>query len=252
MSRLKVILVDDESAARNVLTNLLQRCCGNVDIVASCEDVLEAVKCIKKFKPDLVFLDVQMPNYAGYEIVNFFDEIDFEIVFVTAFDQYAIKAFELSAIDYIIKPVARHRLDEAIKKVERKLTQRATIENYQLLLESMRGKELGKIVLSELSDGKLNKHILHLKDIISIEAMGAYCKVYLMNDASFLVSRNLKYFESLLPSEAPFFRSHRSWVVNLDHVVQFNPRSGIVQMKNDITAKISKNRLELFEKATNV
>ena len=132
------------------------------------------------------------------------------------------------------------------------MEQRTTIEGYQLLMESMRGKELGKIVLSELSDGQLNKHIIHLKDIISIEAMGAYCQVHLMNAPSFLVSRNLKHIESLLPFEAPFFRSHRSWVVNLDHVVQFCPRSGVIQMKNDFTAKISKNRLEAFEKVSNL
>jgi two-component system LytT family response regulator len=252
MDKLKVIVVDDEAAARNVLKNLLDRGNVNLDIVASCSDVPEAVTCIKELQPDLVFLDVQMPDYAGYEIVNFFDEITFEIIFVTAYDQYAIKAFELSAIDYIVKPVERKRLDEAIQRTQNKITQKNQIEHYQLLLDSIHGKELGKIVLSELREGQLSKRILHLKDIIAIEASGAYCQVNLTNGEPFLVSRNLKYFESLLPEGGPFFRSHRSWILNLEHVVKFNPRFGDVSMTNGVAAKVSRSHLELFEERTSV
>lgn len=250
MNRLKVIVVDDEAAARNVLSNLLQMSKTNVDIVATCCDVPEAVECINRLKPDLVFLDVQMPNYAGYEIVNFFDEINFEIIFVTAYDQYAIKAFELNAIDYIVKPIERNRLNEAIEKAQNKLEQKNKIEQYQLLLNSIKGQSMGNIAISELSNGQVSKRVLSLKDVIAIEAKGAYCHVHLMNDAPFLVSRNLKYIESLLPEESSFFRSHRSWILNLEHVSKFKPRFGDVNMKQDLVAKVAKNRIEAFEKRT--
>lgn len=250
MNRLRVIVVDDEAAARNVLSNLLHMSKTNVEIVATCCDVTEAVESINKLKPDLVFLDVQMPDFAGYEIVNFFDEISFEIVFVTAYDQYAIKAFELNAVDYIVKPIERNRLDEAIEKAQNKLDQQNKIEQYQLLLNSIKGEAMGNIAISELSNGQVSKRILHLKDIIAIEAKGAYCDVHLLNEPPFLVSRNLKYFESLLPEDASFFRSHRSWILNLEHVAKFKPRFGDVYMTQDLVAKISKNRMEAFEERT--
>jgi len=105
MQKLKTIIVDDEEPARNVLKNLLKRIDENIEVVALCENVPDAVEQIKSLKPDLVFLDVQMPEYAGYELVNFFDKVNFQIIFVTAYDQFAIKAFQCSAIDYIVKPV---------------------------------------------------------------------------------------------------------------------------------------------------
>ena len=247
MSRLKVMIVDDEAAARNVLGNLLHMSKTNVDLVATCCDVPEAVECIKNLKPDLVFLDVQMPDYAGYEIVNFFENITFDIIFVTAYDQYAIKAFEINAIDYLVKPIERHRLDEAIEKAQDKLDKKDKIEKYKLLLDSIQGQAIGNISIAEMSDGQVSKRILRLKDIIAIEAKGAYCHVHLMNESPFLVSRNLKYFESLLPQNGAFFRSHRSWILNLGHVEKFKPRFGDVNMAQNLVAKISKNRIEEFE-----
>jgi two-component system LytT family response regulator len=250
MEKLKVILVDDELAARNVLKNLLNRCDADIEIVSSCSDIPEAVSSIKALNPDLVFLDVQMPNYAGYEIVNFFDELTFEIIFVTAYDQFAIKAFEINAIDYIVKPVERNRLDAAIKKAKIKLKQKNQIEHYRLLLNSIQGKELGKIVVSELSEGQVSKRVIQVQEIIAIEANGAYSKVHLENETPFLISRNLKYFESLLPEDGPFLRSHRSWILNLEHVLKFNPRFGDVKMTKGVAAKVSKSQFGTFEERT--
>src|SRR6478735_3401789 len=123
MNTIRAILVDDEESARDVLQNLLQRFCPEVTLVAKCENVMLAVDVIKKEKPDLVFLDIQMPNYAGYEIVKFFDKVDFEIVFITAYDQYAIRAFEIAAIDYLLKPIDIDRLKLAVKRVKQQRNQ---------------------------------------------------------------------------------------------------------------------------------
>ena len=110
------IIVDDERSAREILSGLLVRYCPQINIVEKCKGLKEAVEAIKKQKPSLVFLDIEMPNYAGYEIVSFFEEIDFEIIFVTAYDQYALKAFEISAVDYLLKPVTIERLKLSVDR----------------------------------------------------------------------------------------------------------------------------------------
>ena len=120
MSKIKAILVDDEESARDVLENLLRRFCPEIDLLDKCNNVEQAVESIKQHKPNLVFLDIEMPNYAGYELVDFFTEIDFEIIFVTAYDQYAIKAFEVSAVDYLLKPIEIERLKESVSRVSPK------------------------------------------------------------------------------------------------------------------------------------
>jgi len=110
---LKAIIVDDESSARELLQELIKSYCPEIDIVASFKNLETAVDHIRMDKPDIVFLDVEMPQYSGYEILDFFDQIDFNIIFVTAYDKYAIKAFEVSALDYLLKPVEIERLKSA-------------------------------------------------------------------------------------------------------------------------------------------
>lgn len=241
MNPIRAIIVDDELAARNVMHNLLQRI--QIDVVEVCENVLEAVDAIKRLKPDVVFLDVEMPNYAGYEIVDFFDEIDFEIIFVTAYNQYAIKAFELSAVDYLVKPINRQRLAEAIDKLSNRLQEKTAAENYRLLKESMQKKELATIVISELG----NKRIIQLNDIIAIQAKGAYSSIFLVNAKELLVSKNLKHFENILPDSEKFFRSHKSWIVNTDYIKTFNKNKGEIDLCQDVQAKLSKYRVQEFE-----
>ena len=245
MSKINAIIVDDERRARNVLTSLLERCCPEINILAECSNVPDAVEEINRSHPDVVFLDVQMPNYAGYEIVNFFDKIDFEIVFVTAYDHYAIKAFELSAIDYLIKPINRLRLVEAVDKLKAKLVKQKQLNDYSILLESMQEKEFKQIVIPELGD----RRVLELKTVVAIEADGAYSKVHLIKGLPITVSKTLKYFESVLPEDVEFFRSHRGWIINLKHLKNFNKTSGIVSLGENIAAKISRNKLAEFEKA---
>lgn len=244
MTKINAILVDDERRARNVLSSLLERCCPEVNVVAECSNVPEAVEEINRSHPDVVFLDVQMPNYAGYEIVNFFEKIDFEIIFVTAYDRYAIKAFELSAIDYLIKPINRSRLSEAVTKLDAKLKERKQLNDYSVLLESMKENEFKQIVIPELGD----RRVLELNTIIAIEADGAYSKVHLTNGQVITVSKTLKYFESVLPEDGAFFRSHRGWIVNLKQLKLFNKTEGTITLANNVVAKISRNRVVQFQK----
>lgn len=241
MDAMKALVIDDEEAARDVLTKLLLRSPVEFEWIKQGCNVREAVSLIKEFEPDVVFIDVQMPEHAGYEIASFFDEMPCELVFVTAFDNYAIKAFELSAVDYLVKPVERQRLYGALQKLQEQLKQRAAIDNYKVLMEMVRKKELGNMVITELKQGQLTKHVLALKDIIAFEAMRAYTCIHLVEGGPMTVSRNMKQMEDRLPMDAEFFRSHRSWIINVDHVKHLSTGAGALQLKNDIIAKLSKN-----------
>ncbi len=244
MNNIKAIIVDDESAARDVLHNLILRSKCAIDIIDHCIDIEQAVSAIKSKKPDVVFLDIQMPNYAGYEIASFFDSIDFEIIFVTAYDQYAIKAFELSAIDYLVKPINRLRLQEALDKLTERIEKTKDAERFHILMESMKEKKLGKIVISELGQ----KRIVSLSEIIAIEAKGAYSLIHLKKDDNLLVSKNLKHFESILPEGDVFFRAHKSWIISVKEVDSFNKNQGDIVLTNDVQARLSRNRMTDFEK----
>ena len=159
MTNIRAILIDDEQSARNVLTNLLERTLFNIEIIATASSLEEGVEQIKELKPNVVFLDVRMPNYAGYEIVEFFDTIDFEIIFVTAYDQYAIKAFELNAIDYLVKPIDRKKLALTINKLNDKLNQQAELIDYRSLLKTIKEKKYKRIVIPEIG----NRRIINLE-----------------------------------------------------------------------------------------
>lgn len=243
MNKIRTIIVDDEKSARNVLENLLSRNCDNIEVVAKCVDVLSAVEQINALQPELVFLDIQMPNYAGYEIAQFFDEINFKIIFVTAFDQYAMKAFEINAVDYLVKPISRIKLVNAVEKVTERLNSDAVIGKYQTLLKAMQEKELKKIVIPSAGE----RNILDLISIIAIEAAGSYCTIHLKEAKKIVVSKNLKYFGNILGEEEGFFRSHRTWIINLKHVRSLNKKDLCISLDHSMKAKLSRNQLESFE-----
>jgi len=245
MEQINAILVDDEPRARRVLRSLLGKSQKNIPVVAECNSVKSAVKKIIELKPDVVFLDVQMPYYAGYEIISFFDEIDFEIIFVTAYEDYVMKAFELCAIDYLVKPVDRERLDEALIKLDNKLEEKNKLLKYETLLNTMNSKQHSQIVIPELG----HRRVLDLDTVIAIEADGAYSIFHLLNVKPLLVSKNLKYFENVLPTAGYFFRSHRGWIINLKCIKTVNRTSGEIHLKQHIKAKLSRSRYSEFELA---
>ncbi len=242
MNKVSAIIVDDEQRARDVLSALLSRNCPDVEVLAKCVDVITAVDKIKELQPNVVFLDVQMPNYNGYELVSFFEEINFEIIFVTAFDDYAIKAFELNAIDYLVKPVDRSRLVNAVERVSEKLGKEKSKEAYDELLNSIKKKEYKKIIIPTIGERK----ILEINNIIAIEAEGAYCKIYRTNHKPLIISKNLKHFEGKLEEQDGFFRSHRGWLINLNHIESINKGDLTLTLSNNTKAKISRSRYEAF------
>lgn len=244
MNKIRAILVDDEESARDVLENLLLRFCPQVELIAKCENVTIAVDIIKKEKPDLVFLDIEMPNYAGYEIVNFFDEINFEIIFVTAYDQYAVRAFEIAAIDYLLKPVDIERLKNSIARVESYRNAELQTQRLSILSATLENKELKNIVVST----KGQQHIIPVETIIAIEAQESYCTIH-TTDKTHIASKNLKHFENVFESLPHFIRVHKSWLINKNHLQHYSKSELTIQLSKNVVAKLSKYKKIEFEQA---
>lgn len=240
---IQAIIVDDESGARDVLVELIERSNSDISVIATAKNVPEAANLIATLKPQVIFLDIQMPKYSGFELSNFVDLSGIEIVFVTAYDEYAIKAFELSAIDYLVKPVNRKRLAQTIERLSSRIQQNKLIDDYQVLFESMEKRTFRKIVIPELG----NRRVFELDDIAAIKADGVYSNLLFTDGNTFTTSKGLTYFEQLLSDESSIARIHKSWMVNLKHVLLYQKSRRVAQLKGGWEVKISKLKLQEFE-----
>lgn len=232
---MNVIIVDDEKNARLALKGILEEHFPEVTLLDECKDIPEAVKSIRKHQPDLVFLDISMPGYSGLELFKFFDdeELNFKVVFVTAYQEYALNAFELSAVDYILKPVRM----EALKKALRKL------EYHQLMnikvLQSHLEPSLPQKVALQTGDGLI---FLKLDDIIYLKADGSYTHFITLDKKKIIVSKKIADFERL-EQMGPFMRIHRSHVVNLNRIQKIMKQDGgVVVMDNGDWLSISSEK----------
>jgi two-component system, LytTR family, response regulator len=230
---MKAIIIDDEKRARVSLSLLLQEYCKDIELVAECENLPEGVKAIRKYKPDLVLLDIEMPGYSGLELLDFFNEneIDFSIIFTTAYNEYAIQAFKLSAIDYLLKPIIPEELVQAVNRLEKHKSQQ-----YKALVENMQQENFEKIAVPSGS----SLILLNLADIMYIKGEGAYSEVYMTDNTKHLVSRNLKNFEDILNKDNRFIRTHKSYIVNFNEVSSYNKSDGgWLVLKNNATVPVS-------------
>lgn len=244
MDKIKAILVDDEESARDVLENLLLRFCPEVQLLNKCSNVLQAVDAIKAEEPDLVFLDIEMPNYAGYEIVKFFENINFEIIFVTAYDKYALRAFEVSAVDYLLKPIDIDRLKSAVSRVKARVDLKQNAERLSLLSKTLQSKEVKNILVSE----KGYQQVIAVDSIIAIEAQESYCYIH-TSEKKYTVSKNLKHFETIFSDNPDFIRVHKSWLIAKKHILNYSKSDLSISLTNGLIAKLSKYKKAEFEDA---
>jgi two-component system LytT family response regulator len=193
--------------------------CPEVQVVVDCADVPSAVIAINQHRPDVVFLDIEMPQYSGLELFSFFREVDFGVIFVTAYSEFAIRAFELNAIDYLLKPVDGEKLKNAVSKLERRNNERFTA-----LQEGYARQEFHRIALP-VSDGLLFVEVAH---IMLLEADGAYTHVWLADGSKLLVSKRLLFFEQVLADRESFLRVHRTYVVNFNHVSRYSKAESLL------------------------
>lgn len=240
---MKAIIIDDEERARNSLKALLTEFCPNVEVLTLCGSVPEGVLNINQKRPHLVFLDIEMPEYNGFELLSFFRDIDFQVIFVTAYNEYALRAFEVSATDYLLKPVDIEKLKIAVEKAAKK-TEHSDMQNkVDVLKDSFRTGQFNKIALP-VAEGLL---FVEVPDITFLEAEGAYTNVWLKNGSRILVSKKLKFFEEILDTRPNFFRSHRSFIVNINYLKKYNKNDSSLQLDNGKVVYVSRERKSEFE-----
>ena len=234
---LTAILVDDEEKARNMLQMLLQDNCPQVNVLAQCANVPDAVKAIQAHKPDVVFLDVDMPGYTGFELLDFISTVDFEIIFTTAFSEFALQAFRVSALDYLMKPINIKELVRAVQKAEQKQRPATYNKQLQLILDSYISKKTETIAISTID----SVEFINVKDIVYLQAESAYTRIILNNAKDIIASKNIKEFEDVLSANNNFIRIHRSYMVNLYYVARYNKtEGGTVEMKSGQQLPVSK------------
>lgn len=239
---LRAVLIDDDESNISALTEKLAKHCPEVEIVARCENGQDGMKAIDTLQPDLVFLDIEMPRMNGFVMLQQLNYKDFELIFVTAYDHYAIKAIRFSALDYLVKPVEVEDLKAAVVKAQANRIYRSSKMQLELLLEHLTRKHPKRISIPT-SEGL---QFINLDDIIYLEASNNYTNIYLPGSRKFLVSRTLKDFEEMLPVET-FLRIHHSYIINKYFVERYiRGEGGQVVLKNGVVLDVSKRKKTEF------
>ncbi len=245
MQNIRAIIVDDEPNARMALRGMLEENFSQVEILSECKSVPEAVKTINNLKPNLIFLDIAMPGYSGFELLDFFDEqhLNFKIIFVTAYSEHSLRAFEISAVDYILKPVRLEHIARALKKITLGETVNEN-RQYKVLKENFSNQSEKKIVLQTAE----TIFVVRMDDIIYLQADGSYTHFYTTTHGILTITKKLIDFE-YLENGGPFFRSHRSYILNLNHIKRVDKKEFIIVMNNDAEIYLAQDKKhQLLEK----
>jgi len=244
---LRTIIIDDEPNARQVIANILELYCDNVEVIGQAENVKTGIRIIKKLKPDLVLLDIQMPDGSGFDLLKQIDNINFNFIFITAHEQYAIKAIKLSALDYVLKPINANELIDAIEKAELYPPKyediNTKLENYQT---NINRSNPDKRISINTTD---SVYSIKIKDITYCKSDKNYTELFLKEKRKLLISKTLKEFETLL-SEYGFYRVHQSYLVNMKYVSRFAKMGlgGNVILDDGIVIPVSSRKREGFLK----
>jgi len=237
---LKVLIIDDEDAALQTLSMKIEMYCQDVEVLALCNSAKEGIKAIHKYDPDLIFLDIEMPWMNGFEMLDCLgDHINFEVVFVTAYDQYAIRAFKVKAIDYLLKPVDK---DDLIECINNALTHHKKFDKVQLsaLVEELDKPITAKRVMLHTKEGI---EILSLDQILYCHADSNYCNVTTIDGRRIIITKSLNVVEKQFDDS--FVRIHRSYTVNVNHIKKFINTDGYqVLLSTDEVLPVSRRKKE--------
>lgn len=242
---MKIIIIDDEQKGRESLHKLLEMYCKEVDVVAMASNAEEAYQLIVSHKPQIVFLDIEMPGGDGFSLLDKFPERDFKVVMTTAFEDYAIKAVKHQAFDYLLKPIDIDELVFAIDTARKDLERNAPVQPF--------GPENGSCAVQRLNyNGRVALPVrdgifyLMVSDIVRVESDGGYSTFFARDGAKYLVSKNLKDYEDLLP-EKKFFRVHKSHLINMDKVRKFIRTDGnFIEMEDGSVVEIARRKKDEF------
>lgn len=242
----KAVIIEDEKKSRKALVGLLDRYCPNVIISGIADGMRDGLEMIRSTNPDVIFLDIQMPDGSGFKLLEQLDEINFEVIFTTAFDQYAIKAIKYSALDYLLKPIVPQELMEAVKKVEdRKVAKQSDVNrNIDVLLDNIKtsSTEAQKIILTTAE----KIHVIKVDDILRCASDNYYTNFFFTDGTKLLVSKTLKESESLL-KEHSFIRPHKSHLINTRYIKGYmKHEGGYIVMSDGSKVPVSRRKKEMI------
>jgi two-component system LytT family response regulator len=239
---MKTIIIDDEEKLSELLRIKLSNHCPDVEIVDICKNVDEAFLSIKRHKPDLIFLDVAMPGGSGFTLLNRFEKIDFEIIFVTGYDDYAIDAMKVSAVDYLLKPLKVDDLKKAVQRAQNRIENKRDLEQFHILKHNLSSieKQDAKIAIP----GNQNYDFVSVNDIVRCEGEQKYTYIYLLGDKRILSSYNIGRYKDIL-SNYGFFTTHKSHLINIRHIDKYH-MDGTLTMIDGSEVPVSRRRKEVF------
>lgn len=242
---IRTIIIEDEQQSAEVLELMLKKFSDVIEVVDVCNTPAKGIESIQKKSPDLVFLDIEMPRMNGFEMLKKVGNIDFEIIFTTAYNKYAINAIKLSALDYLLKPIDKDELAKAIKKCRQSLEQKNMGYKMDVLLKNLaQHNALEKTLTLASVDGV---RFVKMKDIIRLEANGRYTKFYLANKEVIVSSRTLGDFEEVL-SANEFFRIHETHIINLLYIERFHKGNNYVLLSDKTELPLARRRKDEFLK----
>lgn len=239
------IIVDDAAQARRLLRLMLAEHAPQVILKGEATNATEALELVKKEQPDVVFMDIEMPGKSGLQVVEELHNacLPCDVVFTTAYNKYAIQAFRLSAVDYLLKPIDESQLIEAVEKVQAKKTVNNSNRHLEQLVENMKAETPTTLSIPIVNGYEFVK----LQNIISITADGSYVNIVLAEGAPIVVSKNLKYFEQALEGFSQFVRVHRSYLINLQQMKRFERSGrGTIIMNDDSEIDLARDRRDGF------
>lgn len=238
---IKVIIIDDEKHCITTLKHLLTTHHNDIDIVATTQESIKAKALIEEYNPDLIFLDIEMPILNGLQFLEQFTSLPFQTIFTTAYDQYAIKALRLSALDYLLKPIDKTELNSAIEKYKKQELNTSIIQ-VQHVKKITQHKISDTLALSTIE----GLQFIKMKDIMYMEASSSYTNIYMNSGVKYIASKTLSTFEEIM-DEAVFFRPHKSYIINLKNVKQYiRGEGGEVIMENGISISLSRTKKQQF------
>ncbi|WP_431135306.1 LytR/AlgR family response regulator transcription factor [Psychroserpens mesophilus] len=241
---IRTLIIDDEQHCIDRIEKLINDYGDNLKIVGACSTVDEALKKTNSLNPDLVFLDIEIHDKTGFDYLEQLGEFDFNLIFTTAFNNYAIKAFKYSAMDYLLKPIDSDDFSEAIKRLNKRISATDTEVQIKLLLNNLKKENHKKTIRIPTTDGF---EIIEISDIIHCQAETSYTHIFTKNN-KFLVSKGIRFYEDLL-KDANFFRIHNSHLVNIDHIKKYTKgKGGYVTMSDNSNVDVSTRKKEDFLK----
>lgn len=240
---MRALIIEDEKQARDLLRQLLEAYAPSISSIDEAPKLLEGIEKIKGFSPDIVFLDIEMPDHLGTQITEFLDpaEFNFHLVFTTAYSDYAIKAFEMNAVDYLLKPIRPDQIKKTIERIKKLDNKKPKPEQINALGNSLKGRPLKKLAIP-IHDGL---RFIEFERIMHLEADGMYTNFSVEGEDNVIASKPLKHFIGLLDPLGYFFRCHRSHYVNMNYIKQFVRRDGnYLILENDIQVPVSRDNKE--------